>query len=64
MVNVTISIATMVIGVYLIRANAIAWLADRRLHALLARDDAHQPRRGLLMQYYSTSRSLSALDVS
>lgn len=62
-VNVTISIATMVIGVYLIRANAISMGSLIAAYMLSSRAMMPISRvAGLLMQYYSTSRSLSALD--
>lgn len=62
-INVTISIATMVIGVYLIRANAISMGSLIAAYMLSSRAMMPISRvAGLLMQYYSTSRSLSALD--
>ncbi len=62
-VNVTISIATMVIGVYLIRANAISMGSLIAAYMLSSRAMMPISRvAGLLMQYYSTSRSLAALD--
>ena len=62
-INVTISIATMVIGVYLIHANAISMGSLIAAYMLSSRAMMPISRvAGLLMQYYSTSRSLSALD--
>ncbi|WP_455598772.1 type I secretion system permease/ATPase [Cloacibacillus sp.] len=62
-INVTISIATMVIGVYLIRANAISMGSLIAAYMLSSRAMMPISRvAGLLMQYYSTSRSLSVLD--
>lgn len=62
-INVTISIATMVIGVYLIRTNAISMGSLIAAYMLSSRAMMPISRvAGLLMQYYSTSRSLSVLD--
>lgn len=62
-INLVISISTMVIGVYLIRLNAISMGSLIAAYMLSSRAMMPISRvAGLLMQYYSTSRSLSALD--
>jgi len=62
-VQLTVSIATMVIGVYLIRDNAISMGSLIAAYMLSSRAMMPVSRvAGLLMQYYSTSRSLTALD--
>ena len=62
-INLVISISTMVIGVYLIRLNAISMGSLIAAYMLSSRAMMPISRvAGLLMQYYYTSRSLSALD--
>ena len=62
-VQLTVSIATMVIGVYLIRDNTISMGSLIAAYMLSSRAMSPVSRvAGLLMQYYSTARSLAALD--
>ncbi|MEG1823725.1 MAG: type I secretion system permease/ATPase [Cloacibacillus sp.] len=62
-VQLTVSIATMIIGVYEIKTNTISMGSLIAAYMLSSRAMAPISRvAGLLMQYYSTARSLAALD--
>ena len=62
-VNMTVSVVTMLLGVYLIRENAISMGSLIAAYMISSRAMAPIGRvAGLIMQYYSTQRSLSSLN--